>query len=90
MDNKKMIVKIAPFKYEQDIYILEIESGKPVEHKTIPLEVLPKTVIQTALQYDILTIDILGAKHFSENIINKIRIEETNFVEKPFLIINNI
>ena len=71
---KKIIGIIHPFDLYQIFYVYE--DGNRLEVKKIKMKDIPNTIFELAQTYDTYQVDLSGAKHMAQKIIQQVQEQE--------------
>ena len=73
---KKIVSVIKPFVVNQNVFVYE--DGNKIDVLSVPLNDIQNILVNTATQYEVTDIELIGSKKYLNGIINKIRETEIN------------
>jgi len=68
---KKIVSIIKPFVINQNIFVYE--DGNKIDVLSVPLDNIQNVLVNTATQYEITEIELIGSKKYLSGIVNKIK-----------------
>ena len=77
---KKIVSVIKPFVINQNVFVYE--DGNKIDVLFSPLEEIQNLIVNTATQYEITDVELIGSKKYLNGIANKIKeVELTKYNE---------
>ena len=68
---KKIVSVIKPFVINQNVFVYE--DGNKIDVLSVPLNDIQNILVNTATQYEITDIELIGSKKYLNGIVNKVR-----------------
>lgn len=68
---KKIVSVIKPFVINQNIFVYE--DGNKIDVVSVPLNDIQNILVNTATQYEVTDIELIGSKKYLNGIVNKIK-----------------
>ena len=68
---KKIVSVIKPFVVNQNVFVYE--DGNKIDVVSVPLNDIQNILVNTAIQYEVTDIELIGSKKYLNGIINKIK-----------------
>ena len=68
---KKIVSVIKPFVVNQNVFVYE--DGNKIDVVSVPLNDIQNILVNTATQYEVTDIELIGSKKYLNGIINKIK-----------------
>lgn len=68
---KKIVSVIKPFVVNQNVFVYE--DGNKIDVLSVPLNDIQNILVNTAIQYEVTDIELIGSKKYLNGIINKIK-----------------
>lgn len=68
---KKIVSVIKPFVINQNVFVYE--DGNKIDVVSVPLNDIQNILINTAAQYEVTDIELIGSKKYLNGIVNKIK-----------------
>ena len=85
---KKIVSVIKPFIINQNIFVYE--DGNKIDVLSVPLNDIQNILVNTATQYEVTDIELIGSKKYLNGIVNKIKETEMSQYNEHKLNINII
>ena len=85
---KKIVSVIKPFVVNQNVFVYE--NGNKIDVLSVPLNDIQNILVNTATQYEVTDIELIGSKKYLNGIINKIKETEMSQYNEHKLNINII
>lgn len=85
---KKIVSVIKPFVINQNVFVYE--DGNKIDVLSVPLNDIQNILVNTATQYEVTDIELIGSKKYLNGIVNKIKETEMSQYNKHKLNINII
>lgn len=85
---KKIVSVIKPFVVNQNIFVYE--DGNKIDVLSVPLNDIQNILVNTATQYEVTDIELIGSKKYLNGIVNKIKETEMSQYNEHKLNINII
>ena len=85
---KKIVSVIKPFVVNQNVFVYE--DGNKIDVLSVPLNDIQNILVNTAIQYEVTDIELIGSKKYLNGIVNKIKETETSQYNEHKLNINII
>ena len=85
---KKIVSVIKPFVINQNIFVYE--DGNKIDVLSVPLNDIQNILVNTATQYEVTDIELIGSKKYLNGIVNKIKETEMSQYNEHKLNINII
>lgn len=85
---KKIISVIKPFVVNQNVFVYE--DGNKIDVLSVPLNDIQNILVNTATQYEVTDIELIGSKKYLNGIVNKIKETEMSQYNEHKLNINII
>lgn len=85
---KKIVSVIKPFVVNQNVFVYE--DGNKIDVLSVPLNDIQNILVNTATQYEVTDIELIGSKKYLNGIVNKIKETETSQYNEHKLNINII
>lgn len=85
---KKIVSVIKPFVVNQNVFVYE--NGNKIDVLSVPLNDIQNILVNTAIQYEVTDIELIGSKKYLNGIINKIKETEMSQYNEHKLNINII
>ena len=85
---KKIVSVIKPFVVNQNVFVYE--DGNKIDVLSIPLNDIQNILVNTATQYEVTDIELIGSKKYLNGIVNKIKETEMSQYNEHKLNINII
>ena len=85
---KKIVSVIKPFVVNQNVFVYE--DGNKIDVLSVPLNDIQNILVNTATQYEVTDIELIGSKKYLNGIINKIKETEMSQYNEHKLNINII
>ena len=85
---KKIVSVIKPFVINQNVFVYE--DGNKVDVLSVPLNDIQNILVNTATQYEVTDIELIGSKKYLNGIVNKIKETEMSQYNEHKLNINII
>lgn len=85
---KKIVSVIKPFVVNQNVFVYE--DGNKIDVLSVPLNDIQNILVNTAIQYEVTDIELIGSKKYLNGIINKIKETEMSQYNEHKLNINII
>lgn len=85
---KKIVSVIKPFVVNQNVFVYE--DGNKIDVLSVPLNDIQNILVNTAIQYEVTNIELIGSKKYLNGIINKIKETEISQYNEHKLNINII
>lgn len=85
---KKIVSVIKPFVINQNVFVYE--DGNKIDVVSVPLNDIQNILVNTATQYEVTDIELIGSKKYLNGIINKIKETEMSQYNEHKLNINII
>lgn len=85
---KKIVSVIKPFVVNQNVFVYE--DGNKIDVLSVPLNDIQNILVNTAIQYEVTDIELIGSKKYLNGIINKIKETEISQYNEHKLNINII
>ena len=68
---KKIVSVIKPFIVNQNVFVYE--DGNKIDVLSVPLNDIQNILVNTATQYEVTDIELIGSKKYLNGIVNKIK-----------------
>ena len=68
---KKIVSVIKPFVVNQNVFVYE--DGNKIDVLSVPLNDIQNILVNTATQYEVTDIELIGSKKYLNGIVNKIK-----------------
>ena len=68
---KKIVSVIKPFVVNQNVFVYE--DGNKIDVLSVPLNDIQNILVNTAIQYEVTDIELIGSKKYLNRIVNKIK-----------------
>ena len=68
---KKIVSVIKPFVINQNVFVYE--DGNKIDVISVPLNDIQNILVNTATQYEVTDIELIGSKKYLNGIVNKIK-----------------
>ena len=68
---KKIVSVIKPFVINQNVFVYE--DGNKIDVVSVPLDDIQNILVNTATQYEVTDIELIGSKKYLNGIVNKIK-----------------
>ena len=85
---KKIVSVIKPFVVNQNVFVYE--DGNKIDVLSVPLNDIQNILVNTATQYEVTDIELIGSKKYLDGIVNKIKETEMSQYNEHKLNINII
>ena len=85
---KKIVSVIKPFVVNQNVFVYE--DGNKIDVLSVPLNDIQNILVNTATQYKVTDIELIGSKKYLNGIVNKIKETEMSQYNEHKLNINII
>ena len=85
---KKIVSVIKPFVINQNVFVYE--DGNKIDVLSVPLNDIQNILVNTATQYEVTDIELIGSKKYLNGIVNKIKETEMSQYNEYKLNINII
>lgn len=85
---KKIVSVIKPFVVNQNVFVYE--DGNKIDILSVPLNDIQNILVNTATQYKVTDIELIGSKKYLNGIVNKIKETEMSQYNEHKLNINII
>lgn len=85
---KKIVSVIKPFVVNQNVFVYE--DGNKIDVLSVPLNDIQNILVNTATQYEVTDIELIGSKKYLNGIANKIKETEMSQYNEHKLNINII
>ena len=85
---KKIVSVIKPFVVNQNVFVYE--DGNKIDVLSVPLNDIQNILVNTATQYEVTDIELIGSKKYLNCIVNKIKETEMSQYNEHKLNINII
>ena len=85
---KKIVSVIKPFVVNQNVFVYE--DGNKIDIVSVPLNDIQNVLVNTATQYEVTDIELIGSKKYLNGIVNKIKETEMSQYNEHKLNINII
>lgn len=85
---KKIVSVIKPFVVNQNVFVYE--DGNKIDVVSVPLNDIQNILVNTATQYEVTDIELIGSKKYLNGIVNKIKETEMSQYNEHKLNINII
>lgn len=85
---KKIVSVIKPFVVKQNVFVYE--DGNKIDVLSVPLNDIQNILVNTATQYEVTDIELIGSKKYLNGIVNKIKETEMSQYNEHKLNINII
>lgn len=85
---KKIVSVIKPFVVNQNVFVYE--DGNKIDVLSVPLNDIQDILVNTATQYEVTDIELIGSKKYLNGIVNKIKETEMSQYNEHKLNINII
>lgn len=85
---KKIVSVIKPFVVNQNVFVYE--DGNKIDVLSVPLNDIQNILVNTATQYEVTDIELIGSKKYLNGIVNKIKETEISQYNEHKLNINII
>ena len=85
---KKIVSVIKPFIVNQNVFVYE--DGNKIDVLSVPLNDIQNILVNTAIQYEVTDIELIGSKKYLNGIVNKIKETEISQYNEHKLNINII
>ena len=85
---KKIVSVITPFVINQNVFVYE--DGNKIDVLSVPLNDIQNILVNTATQYEVTDIELIGSKKYLNGIVNKIKETEISQYNEHKLNINII
>lgn len=85
---KKIVSVIKPFVVNQNVFVYE--DGNKIDVLSVPLNNIQNILVNTATQYEVTDIELIGSKKYLNGIVNKIKETEMSQYNEHKLNINII
>ena len=85
---KKIVSVIKPFVVNQNVFVYE--DGNKIDVSSVPLNDIQNILVNTATQYEVTDIELIGPKKYLNGIVNKIKETEMSQYNEHKLNINII
>ena len=85
---KKIVSVIKPFVVNQNVFVYE--DGNKIDVLSVPLNDIQNILVNTAIQYEVTDIELIGSKKYLNGIVNKIKETEISQYNEHKLNINII
>ena len=85
---KKIVSVIKPFVVNQNVFVYE--DGNKIDVVSVPLNDIQNILVNTATQYEVTDIELIGSKKDLNGIVNKIKETEMSQYNEHKLNINII
>ncbi len=85
---KKIVSVIKPFIVNQNVFVYE--DGNKIDVLSVPLNDIQNILVNTATQYEVTDIELIGSKKYLNGIVNKIKETEMSQYNEHKLNINII
>ena len=85
---KKIVSVIKPFVVNQNVFVYE--DGNKIDVLSVSLNDIQNILVNTATQYEVTDIELIGSKKYLNGIVNKIKETEMSQYNKHKLNINII
>ena len=85
---KKIVSVIKPFVVNQNVFVYE--DGNKIDVLSVPLNDIQNILVNTAIQYEVTDIELIGSKKYLNGIVNKIKETEMSQYNEHKLNINII
>lgn len=85
---KKIVSIIKPFVINQNVFVYE--DGNKIDVLSVPLNDIQNILVNTATQYEVTDIELIGSKKYLNGIVNKIKETEMSQYNEHKLNINII
>lgn len=85
---KKIVSVIKPFVINQNVFVYE--DGNKIDVLSVPLNDIQNILVNTAIQYEVTDIELIGSKKYLNGIVNKIKETEMSQYNEHKLNINII
>lgn len=85
---KKIVSVIKPFVINQNVFVYE--DGNKIDVLSVPLNDIQNILVNTATQYKVTDIELIGSKKYLNGIVNKIKETEMSQYNEHKLNINII
>lgn len=85
---KKIVSVIKPFVINQNVFVYE--DGNKIDVLSVPLNDIQNILVNTATQYEVTDIELIGSKKYLNGIVNKIKETEMSQYNEHKLNINII
>ena len=78
---KKIVSVIKPFVVNQNVFVYE--DGNKIDVLSVPLNDIQNILVNTATQYEVTDIELIGSKKYLNGIVNKIKETEISQYNDP-------
>ena len=85
---KKIVSVIKPFVVNQNVFVYE--NGNKIDVLSVPLNDIQNILVNTATQYEVTDIELIGSKKYLNGIVNKVKETEMSQYNEHKLNINII
>lgn len=85
---KKIVSVIKPFVVNQNVFVYE--DGNKIDVLSVPLNDIQNILVNTATQYEVTDIELIGSKKYLNGIVNKVKETEMSQYNEHKLNINII
>ena len=85
---KKIVSVIKPFVVNQNVFVYE--DGNKIDVLSVPLNDIQNILVNTATQYEVTDIELIGSKKYLNGIVKKIKETEISQYNEHKLNINII
>ena len=85
---KKIVSVIKPFVVNQNVFVYE--DGNKIDVLSVPLNDIQNILVNTATQYEVTDIELIGSKKYLNGIVNKVKETEVSQYNEHKLNINII
>ena len=68
---RKIVSVIKPFIVNQNVFVYE--DGNKIDVVSVPLNNIQDILVNTAIQYEVTDIELIGSKKYLNGIVNKIK-----------------
>ena len=85
---RKIVSVIKPFIVNQNVFVYE--DGNKIDVVSVPLNNIQDILVNTAIQYEVTDIELIGSKKYLNGIVNKIKETEMSQYNEHKLNINII
>ena len=85
---RKIVSVIKPFIVNQNVFVYE--DGNKIDVVSVPLNDIQNILVNTATQYEVTNIELIGSKKYLNGIVNKIKETEMSQYNEHKLNINII
>ena len=85
---KKIVSVIKPFVVNQNVFVYE--DGNKIDVLSVPLNDIQNILVNTATQYKVTDLELIGSKKYLNGIVNKIKETEMSQYNEHKLNINII